>query len=257
MSQQPDPYRVLGVKRDASLEEIKRAFNSLALSLHPDTAAAASSSSEGSSSSVNSSGSSRSSYNNDGGSSNAERFSKVKEAFDILRDKNRRATYDREYMHRGGRYGSEEGYGYGGYSSVDLKRRAAEFQRMQQQSFQQHFKGDYPGSSTSGGGTWKTTHSRAMLSLETLFHPRSMALVVMIPLIAWSLSALIVKEVAPSLSEYDKFNHRDKDRTSKDRFNMPSWGNSSGSEIIEVQQQSSPPEEVNVSEKKTKRILLQ
>jgi len=141
---------------------------------------------------------------------------------------------------------------------VDLKRRAAEFQRMQQQSFQQHFKSDYPGSSTSsGGGTWKTTHSRAMLSLETLFHPRSMALVVIIPLVAWSLSALIVKEVAPSLSEYDKFNHRDKDRSSKDRFNMPSWGNSSGSEIIEVQQQSSPPEEVNVGEKKAKRILLQ
>jgi curved DNA-binding protein CbpA len=256
MSQQADPYRVLGVKRDASLEEIKRAFNSLALSLHPDTAANITEES-GNKSSIGG----KTSYAHDVGSSNAERFAKVKEAFDILRDKNRRATYDRGYMHRGGRYGSEEGYGYGGYSGADLRRRAAEFQRMQQQSqsFQQNFKGEFPGSTTSGG-TWKSNHSRAMLSLETLFHPKSIALALVIPLIAWSLSALIVKEVAPSLSEYEKFQRRDKDKsTTINRFDMPSWVNSSDSEIIEVQQQSSLPEETsNISEKKaTKRILLQ
>jgi len=246
--QQPDPYRILGVKRDASLDEIKRAFNSLALSLHPDTAAAAATSSSSSSSDKSNNNINNGSSNS---SSNAERFAKVKEAFDILRDKAKRANYDKEYMHRGGRFGSEEGYG--GYSNVDLTRRAAEFQRMHQQSFQQQYRGGEYTRGASTRGTWKNTHSRAMLSLETLLHPKSIAFVIIIPLIAWSFSALIVKEVAPSLSEYDKFSRINKDGSTTNRFNLPSWGNSPTDDNQQPSQDDSPSQN---NKKTNKRILL-
>ena len=57
----PCPYKTLGVARDASADEIKRAFTALALALHPDTSAAPSAQA-------------------------AEKFARAKEAFDALRD---------------------------------------------------------------------------------------------------------------------------------------------------------------------------
>lgn len=63
-----DYYDVLGVARDASDSDIKRAFRSLARELHPDVSTAA----------------------------DAERrFREVAEAYEVLSDPERRATYDR------------------------------------------------------------------------------------------------------------------------------------------------------------------
>ena len=64
-----DPYEVLGVGRDASEQEIKKAFRQLAMELHPDVNA----------------------HDPDA----EEKFKEAAEANEILSDPERRATYDR------------------------------------------------------------------------------------------------------------------------------------------------------------------
>ena len=73
-----DPYEVLGVRRDASEQEIKKAFRQLAMELHPDVNA----------------------HDPDA----EEKFKEAAEANEILSDPERRATYDR-YGHEGLRSG--------------------------------------------------------------------------------------------------------------------------------------------------------
>jgi molecular chaperone DnaJ len=73
-----DPYEVLGVARDASAQDIKKAFRQLAMELHPDVNA----------------------HDPDA----EEKFKEAAEANEILSDPERRATYDR-YGHDGLRSG--------------------------------------------------------------------------------------------------------------------------------------------------------
>jgi molecular chaperone DnaJ len=73
-----DPYEVLGVERDASTQQIKKAFRQLARELHPDVNA----------------------HDPDA----EEKFKEAAEAYEILSDEERRATYDR-YGHEGLRSG--------------------------------------------------------------------------------------------------------------------------------------------------------
>jgi molecular chaperone DnaJ len=73
-----DPYEVLGVAQDASEQEIKKAFRLLARELHPDVNA----------------------HDPDA----EEKFKEAAEAYEILSDDERRATYDR-YGHDGLRSG--------------------------------------------------------------------------------------------------------------------------------------------------------
>jgi curved DNA-binding protein CbpA len=63
-----DPYRVLGVRREASIDEIARAYRREARATHPDGG---------------------------GSAAGAERFRAVSDAYDVLRDPGRRAGYDR------------------------------------------------------------------------------------------------------------------------------------------------------------------
>jgi molecular chaperone DnaJ len=83
-----DPYEVLGVGRDASEQEIKKAFRQLARELHPDVNA----------------------HDPDA----EEKFKDAAEAYEILSHAERRATYDR-YGHEGLRSGGYapnfEGFG--------------------------------------------------------------------------------------------------------------------------------------------------
>jgi molecular chaperone DnaJ len=73
-----DPYEVLGLRRDASDQEIKKSFRQLARELHPDVNA----------------------HDPDA----EEKFKEAAEAYEILSDAERRATYDR-YGHEGLRSG--------------------------------------------------------------------------------------------------------------------------------------------------------
>src|SRR3954464_10253915 len=75
---QRDPYEVLGVGRDADENAIKKAFRRLARELHPDV--------------------------NIDDPQAEEKFKEAAEAYEILSDPERRATYDR-YGHEGLRSG--------------------------------------------------------------------------------------------------------------------------------------------------------
>jgi molecular chaperone DnaJ len=64
-----DYYATLGVQRAASDDDIKKAYRKLAMQYHPDR--------------------------NNGSSESEEKFKEITEAYDILRDPNKRAAYDR------------------------------------------------------------------------------------------------------------------------------------------------------------------
>lgn len=80
-----DPYKELGVSRDASADEIKKAFRKLAKELHPDK--------------------------NPGNTAADERFKRITAAFDLLGDKEKRAKFDRGEIDADGR---EQFRGFGG-----------------------------------------------------------------------------------------------------------------------------------------------
>src|SRR5437763_14560668 len=74
MARKRDYYEVLGVRREADDEEIKRAYRQLAMKYHPDR--------------------------NVGDSEAEEKFKEAAEAYEVLRDPAKRQRYDR-YRHAG------------------------------------------------------------------------------------------------------------------------------------------------------------
>jgi curved DNA-binding protein len=83
-----DPYETLGVSRDASDDEIRAAYRKLARTYHPDV-------------------------NKDPGAE--DRFKEVSEAYDQIRDADRRAEYERASRGGFGGGGGGAGDGYGGF----------------------------------------------------------------------------------------------------------------------------------------------
>ncbi len=97
MSTKRDYYEVLGISRTASSDEIRRAYRKMARQYHPDV-------------------------NRDDGAE--EQFKEVNEAYEVLNDENRRASYDR-FGHAGvggfnGGAGGGDPFGFGGSPFTDI-----------------------------------------------------------------------------------------------------------------------------------------
>ncbi len=100
-TQQKDYYKVLGVKRGASSDEIRKAYRRLARKYHPDV--------------------------NPGDQSAEDRFKTVQEAYDILSDKKKRQMYDEfgfysdagPYAGAAGRAG-QGGFDFSGFDFSDF-----------------------------------------------------------------------------------------------------------------------------------------
>ena len=79
MANQKDFYSILGVKRNASADEIKKAYRALAVKYHPDK--------------------------NPGDKAAEDKFKEISEAYDVLKDPEKRRMYDQF-----GRAGAQGGY---------------------------------------------------------------------------------------------------------------------------------------------------
>ena len=94
-----DPYSVLGVSRNATDEEIKKAYRKLSRKYHPDA-----------------------NINNPNKDQAEEKFKEVQQAYEqIMRE--------REYGSSGGSSGGYGGYGYGGFGGFGGQQRQSKIGR--------------------------------------------------------------------------------------------------------------------------------
>jgi molecular chaperone DnaJ len=87
-----DYYEVLGISKDASADEIKKAYRKKALQYHPDK--------------------------NPGDKEAENKFKEAAEAYEVLRDPNKKQRYD-QFGHAGMKNGAGGAGGFGGFSDVE------------------------------------------------------------------------------------------------------------------------------------------
>ena len=132
-----DYYERLGLGRDASTEEVKKAYRKLALKYHPDR--------------------------NEGSKEAEARFKEVTEAYEVLRDPEKRATYDRF-----GEQGLRGGPGSPGFGGFDFADAIEVFMRDFGgfAGFEEIFGGRRGGSGGRDAGKGQTLRVRLPLTLE-------------------------------------------------------------------------------------------
>lgn len=116
-----DYYEVLGIERNASADEIKKAYRKAAIQFHPDK--------------------------NPGNKEAEEKFKEAAEAYDVLSNADKRARYD-QFGHAGmggAAGGGAGGFSGGGFSMDDIFRNFGDI-------FGGHFGGGFSGFGGFGGG---------------------------------------------------------------------------------------------------------
>ncbi len=155
-----DYYQILGVSRDATADEIKKAYRKLALKYHPDR--------------------------NRGQHAAEERFKEINEAYEVLGDQEKRAKFDRlgraytDWQHAGGTPG---GFDWGQWTGGAPAGTRVEFSDLGDAfgDFSDFFRtifGDMPrGTFTQGGfqrggqsrGTTRDAEAEVQISLEDAY----------------------------------------------------------------------------------------
>jgi len=131
-----DYYQRLGVTRDATTEDIKKAYRKLALKYHPDR--------------------------NEGSKDAEAKFREVTEAYEVLRDPEKRVTYDR-YGEQGLR--GRAGAGFGGFDFTDaIEVFMRDFGGFS--GFEEIFGGGRGGSGRRDAGKGQTLRVRLPLTLQ-------------------------------------------------------------------------------------------
>lgn len=88
-----DYYEILGVAKNASAEEVKKAYRKVAMQFHPDR--------------------------NPGNKEAEDKFKEAAEAYEVLNDADKRSQYDR-FGHNAFGNGRGNGYGSGGMNMDDI-----------------------------------------------------------------------------------------------------------------------------------------
>ena len=132
-----DYYERLGVARGASTEDVKKAYRKLALKYHPDR--------------------------NEGSKEAEARFKEVTEAYEVLRDPEKRATYDRF-----GEQGLRGGAGATGFGGFDFADAIEVFMRDFGgfAGFEEVFGGRHGGGGRNRTGKGQTLRVRLPLTLQ-------------------------------------------------------------------------------------------
>jgi curved DNA-binding protein len=133
-----DYYKILGVSRDASQDEIKRAYRKLARKYHPDVSK----------------------------EKNAElRFKELGEANEVLKDKNKRATYDQlgSNWQAGEQFRPPPGWNQGSSSRNDSGVNFSDF-------FDNMFSGNRQQSHNPFRSKGEDQHTKISISLEDAYH---------------------------------------------------------------------------------------